>query len=156
MPIRARYISLIVVILGCNPPVPPTSTSLQPTTTEAPAAPSEMPSELWFPEATDLSTLPVEQQLPALNGDGGVRKQINAETRIMETWYTHDQLRERWRETIQNDEWTRHGPSIYFQQDGRYEVTQFDSGEPHGARTTYNTDGEIESTQQYENGVPQQ
>lgn len=74
--------------------------------------------------------------------------------RIKEVYWDRKHLRNRWQEELRNGEWVRHGPEVYYLQDGSYEIYFRVNGKIEGEKTFYAADGSVESKQQFKAGVP--
>ncbi|MCH8829732.1 MAG: hypothetical protein IID45_09165 [Planctomycetes bacterium] len=84
-----------------------------------------------------------------------VRKQYRYNTvRIREVVYDPNKLRSHWQEELRNGKWVRHGPDIYYTQDGKVEIGFRLDGEPHGKLRIYDSAGKLLEVRRFDRGIP--
>lgn len=87
---------------------------------------------------------------------GGFTRYTSGDTvRIKEIYYIEPlSMKHRWQEELRNGQWVMHGPEVFYDEDGRYEIAFRIDGEFEGPRIYFSADGQETSRQLYKGGIP--
>jgi hypothetical protein len=111
----------------------------------------------WTNGPVNWDYMPRKERSQALLGfDGGfTRIQYDGDTvRIKEVYYDPKNIKNRWQEELRNAQWVRHGPEVFYHQDGRFEILFRIDGEVEGPCIDFDANGQETSRQLYKGGIP--